>query len=69
MKSFRIYNPDLKIKMPDFKKLNEKIKNLMKLVKKQIFVTVVLAIVFGFVAGLLSSSYLIGLNNKKAAIN
>ncbi|MDP2934468.1 MAG: trypsin-like peptidase domain-containing protein [bacterium] len=41
----------------------------MKLVKKQIFVTVVLAIVFGFVAGLLSSSYLIGLNNKKAAIN
>jgi serine protease Do len=65
MKSFRIYNPVLKIKMPDFKKINEKMKNLMKLVKKQIIVTVVLAIVFGFIAGLLSSSYLIVLNNRK----
>lgn len=51
--------------MPDFKKINEKMKNLMKLVKKQIIVTVVLAIVFGFIAGLLSSSYLIVLNNRK----
>ena len=69
MKSFRIYNPDLKIKMPDFKKINEKIKSLMKLVKKQIIATVALAIVFGFIAGLLSSAYLINLNNKKVAIN
>jgi len=69
MKSFRIYNPDLKIKMPDFKKLNEGIKNLMKLVKKQALVTIVLAIVFGFISGLLSSAYLINLNNKKAVIN
>jgi serine protease Do len=69
MKSFRIYNPDLKIKMPDFKKVNNKIRNLMKLVKKQIFVTVILAIIFGFISGLLSSAYLINLNNKKTATN
>jgi serine protease Do len=69
MKSFRIYNPDLKIKMPDFKKISEKMKSLMKLVKKQIVATVALAIVFGFIAGLLSSAYLINLNNKKATIN
>lgn len=64
MKLFRICNPVLKIKMPDFKKINEKMRNLMKLVKKQIIATVVLATVFGFISGLLSSSYLIGLNNK-----
>ena len=68
MKSFRIYNPDLKIKIPDFKKINEKIKNLIKLFKKQIFITIALAIVFGFMAGLLSSAFLINLNNKNAVV-
>jgi serine protease Do len=68
MKSFRIYNPDFKIKMPDFKKLNEKMKNLMKLAKKQIITTAALAIVFGFIAGLFSSA-LIYSDFKKTEIN
>jgi serine protease Do len=69
MKSLHFYNPDLKIKIPDFKKFNEKIKNLMKLVKKQILVTIVLAIIFGFVSGMLSSACFINLINRKNEIN
>lgn len=64
MKSFHFYNPDLKIKMPDFKKFNDKLKQLAKFVKKQVFITVILAIIFGFISGLLSSAYLINLNKK-----
>jgi len=63
MKSFHIYNPDLKIKLPDFKKIGEKIKNFFKSIKKEIFITVVLAIIFGFIAGLFSSVCLFKLSS------
>jgi len=61
MKSFKIYNPDLKIKKPDFKKINAKIKNLLQ---KQATIVIILAIIFGFGAGLASSAYFYTLANK-----
>jgi len=61
MKSFRVYNPDLKVKMPDFKKFNTKIKDLLK---KQAVITIILAIIFGFGAGMFSSAYFFSLANK-----
>ncbi len=62
MQSFRIYTPDLKIKLPDLKKFLSKIKNLVRFLKNQIFLTICLAIIFGFFAGILSSVYLIDLS-------
>lgn len=61
MKSFRIYNPDLKIKKPDFKNFGKKIKDL---IKKQAVITIIVAIIFGFSAGLFSSAYFYSLANK-----
>jgi len=61
MKSFGIYNPDLKIKKPDFKKFGKKVNDL---IKKQVTITVIVAIIFGFSAGLFSSAYFYSLANK-----
>ena len=59
MKSFRIYNPELKIKKPDFSKINDKIKNFFLAMKKQVLLTIFISILCGFIAGLISSGYFI----------
>ncbi|OGZ31852.1 MAG: hypothetical protein A2V69_03780 [Candidatus Portnoybacteria bacterium RBG_13_40_8] len=53
MKSFHFYNPDFKIKKPDFSKT----KKALKHINKPIFWVAIIAFVFGLIGGLIPSVY------------
>ncbi len=53
MKSFRIYNPSLKLKKPDFSNF----KKYAGLLKKPVFLVAIFAFVFGLIGGLIPSVY------------